>query len=109
MIVCLLLGQPFLMTLFITALLERMSQPPTALALVQCIILTGVDLKLVGAPAVQVTVHGTGRLLMFSSVEPSKCMLDGVPVEYEYENTSSRLVVTLPRSKGLDHNLAVLL
>ncbi|CAL8470414.1 g9956 [Coccomyxa elongata] len=59
--------------------------------------------------AALVTVHGTGRLLMFSSVEPSKCMLDGVPVEYEYENTSSRLVVTLPRSKGLDHNLAVLL
>lgn len=54
------------------------------------------------------TVHGTGRLLMFSSVEPGQCLLDGVPIEHEYENTSSRLVVTLPRSKGLDHNLTVL-
>lgn len=57
----------------------------------------------------QVRVHGTGRLLMFSSVEPSKCLLDGSPIEHEYDNHSSRLVVTLPKSKGLDHNLTLIL
>lgn len=57
----------------------------------------------------QVRVHGTGRLLMFSSVEPSKCLLDGTPIEHEYDNHSSRLVVTLPKSKGLDHTLTLIL
>ena len=46
---------------------------------------------------------------MFSSVEPRQCLLDGVSIEHEYDNTSSQLVVTLPRSKDLDHNLTVLL
>ncbi len=46
---------------------------------------------------------------MFSSVEPSKCLLDGSPIEHEYDNQNSRLVVSLPKSKGLDHNLTLIL
>lgn len=48
-------------------------------------------------------------MLMFSSVEPRKCLLDGNPVEYEYDNKSSRLVITPPKSKGLDHRLTLFL
>jgi hypothetical protein len=56
----------------------------------------------------QVQVHGVGRLLMFASAQPKQCALDGAPVEFEYDNRSSRLVVTLPCTNGLDHRLSVL-
>ena len=56
----------------------------------------------------QVQVHGVGRLLMLASEEPQQCCLDGAPVDFEYDNRSSRLVVTLPSSAGLDHRLSVI-
>jgi hypothetical protein len=56
-----------------------------------------------------VGVHGTGRCLFFSSKEPTKCLLDGKAIDFDYDNPSSRLVVTLPESKGLHHELVVVL
>lgn len=58
-------------------------------------------------PHLQVQVHGVGRLLMFASAQPQQCALDGDPIEFEYDNRSSRLVVTLPSTNGLDHRLSV--
>ena len=52
-------------------------------------------------------MHGCGRLLMFASAAPRECRLNGVRVDFEYEDRASRLVVTLPREGSLDHWLSV--
>ena len=57
----------------------------------------------------QVEVHGTGRLMMFCSKAPGKCILDSKEIDYEYDNEASKLVVTLPYARGLNHNLVVVL
>lgn len=57
----------------------------------------------------QVEVHGTGRLMMFCSRAPCKCILDSKEIEYEYDNEASKLMVTLAYARGLNHNLVVVL
>ena len=57
----------------------------------------------------QVEVHGAGRLLMFSSKAPCRCVLDTKEIEFEYDNEASKLVVTLPYARGLNHNLVVMI
>ncbi len=54
-------------------------------------------------------MHGTGRLMMFCSKAPGKCILDSKEIDYEYDNEASKLVVTLPYARGLNHNLVVVL
>ena len=46
---------------------------------------------------------------MFCSKPPGKCILDSKEIEYEYDNEVSKLVVTLPYARGLNHNLVVVL
>lgn len=57
----------------------------------------------------QVEAHGAGRLLMFCSRAPCKCVLDSKEIDFEYDNEASKLVVTLPYARGLNHNLVIIL
>jgi Raffinose synthase or seed imbibition protein Sip1 len=60
------------------------------------------------AAAVQLGIRGSGSLLLYCSVPPAACVLDGGEVEAEYSAQDGSLLLRIPKQAGLQHSVVLI-